>query len=313
MSDIIFFTSDDEIVTLPVSIENDDVWLSAEQMATLFECDRAVISRYISNIYKENELDKFSTCSKIAQVHTEGGREVTKSAVYYNLDVIISVGYRVKSRRGIEFRQWAIGVLKNYIINGCAVNNMRAEESRQTIQLMKKEPDSLDARQVMSVVERYAAALDLLDDYDHQCVAKPKGAPASYILSYKECRRLIDSMKFASESDLFGNEKDDSFKGSIGAIYQSFGGTDIYPSLQEKAANLLYFVVKNHSFSDGNKRIAAALFLYFLDKNNYLFINGRKIIDDSTLVAVTIMIAESKPDEKEIMINLVMNFLKQGF
>lgn len=310
MKNLILFTSQDKAITLPVNIENESVWLTLDQMSELFQRNKSSVSRHISNIFKEEELDVNSTVAKFATVQIEGNREITRNLEYYNLDVIISVGYRVKSQRGVEFRRWANNVLKDYILKGYAVNNIRLEQLGQAVQLMKRTQNSLDAAQILSVVESYVNALDLLDDYDHQCVAKPDGAPATYVLSYDECRKLIDSMKFASESDLFGNEKDDSFKGSIGAIYQSFGGQDIYPTLQEKAANLLYFVVKNHSFSDGNKRIAAAVFLYFLDKNNHLFINGEKVIDDNTLVAITIMIAESKPDEKEIMVNLIMNFLK---
>ena len=227
----------------------------------------------------------------------------------YSLDVIISVGYRVKSQRGVEFRRWANSVLKEYILKGYAVNDKRINQLGQIVQIMKRAENQLDAQQVLSVVESYSAALDMLDDYDHQTMSKPKGNKATYVLSYEECREVIDKMKFASDSDLFGNEKDDSFKGSIGAIYQSFGGKDLYPSLEEKAANLLYFVTKNHSFSDGNKRIAATMFLYFLDKNGALFVEGSKRIADFTLVALTIMIAESKPEEKEMMVNVIMNCL----
>lgn len=174
---------------------------------------------------------------------------------------------------------------------------------------MKRTENSLDAKQILSVIERYSTALDLLDDYDHQTMKRPKGNQATYVLTYEECREVIDSMKFGNASDLFGNEKDDSFKGSIGNIYQSFDGEDVYPTLEEKAANLLYFVTKNHSFSDGNKRIAATMFLYFLDKNGILFADGEKLIDDHTLVALTIMIAESRPDEKEMMVSVIMNCL----
>ncbi|MBR4630634.1 MAG: virulence protein RhuM/Fic/DOC family protein [Treponema sp.] len=232
-----------------------------------------------------------------------------KPVAYYSLDVIISVGYRVKSKRGIEFRKWANSVLKSYILKGYAANDRRLEELKQTLQIIRRNEAELDTNQVLSVVERYTEALDLLDDYDHLCVKKPDGTAATYRLTYEECRKLIDSMRFNSDSSVFGNEKDDSFKGSIGAIYQTFGGADVYPTVQEKAANLLYFVTKNHSFSDGNKRIAASVFLYFLDKNSLLLKNGEKRIEDNTLVALTIMIAESKPEEKELMINLVMNFL----
>ena len=226
--------------------------------------------------------------------------------------MIISVGYRVKSKRGVDFRRWAGRVLKEYIMKGYAVNDRRLAQLGAAIRILRRTEDRLDAKQVLSVVESYTAALDILDDYDHQKISKPDGRRAEYILDYDECRRFIDQMKFAGDSPLFGNEKDDSFKSSLGAIYQSFGGEELYPSVEEKAANLLYFVTKNHSFSDGNKRIAASLFLYFLDKNGILFNNGQKLLDDYTLVAVTIMIAESKPQEKETMTALVMNFLSAG-
>lgn len=226
---------------------------------------------------------------------------------YYNLDVIISVGYRVKSKRGIQFRRWANSVLKDYILKGYAVNNNRMAQLGEVIRIMKRTENSLDAKQVLSVIERYSVALALLDDYDHQTMKRPKGNDATYVLSYEECRDIIDHMKFSADSDLFGNEKDDSFKGSIGNIYQSFAGQEIYPTVEEKAANLLYFVTKNHSFSDGNKRIAATMFLYFLDKNGILFREGEKTIEDHTLVALTIMIAESRPDEKEMMVSVIMN------
>ena len=230
----------------------------------------------------------------------------------YNQDVIISVGYRVKSKRGVDFRCWAGRVLKEYIMKGYAVNDRRLAQLGAAMRILRRTEDRLEAKQVLSIVESYTAALDILDDYDHQKTSKPDGRRAEYILDYNECRSFIDQMKFAGDAPLFGNEKDDSFQSSLGAIYQSFGGEELYPSVEEKAANLLYFVTKNHSFSDGNKRIAASPFLYFLDKNGILFNNGQKLLDDYTLVAVTIMIAESKPQEKETMTALVMNFLSVG-
>ena len=229
---------------------------------------------------------------------------------FYTLDVIISVGYRVKSKRGVEFRRWANAVLKDYIIKGYAVNHNRMNQLNEVLRVMKRVENSLDTRQVLDVVERYSQALDLLDAYDHQNMTRPQGNKAIYVLTYEECRAVIDRMKFGDVSPLFGHEKDDSFKGSIGAIYQSFGGEDLYPTLEEKAANLLYFVTKNHSFSDGNKRIAATMFLYFLDKNGALIRDGEKTIDDHTLVALTIMIAESRPEEKEMMISVIMNCMQ---
>ena len=273
----------------------------------LFGRDKSTISRHIQNVFDEGELEECSTVANFATVQVEGGREVERLVEHYNLDVIISVGYRVNSKQGIAFRKWANSILKEYIIQGYAVNANRMNQLGEVIRIMKRTENSLDAKQVLSVIEKYSLALDLLDDYDHQTMKRPDGNKTVYILSYEECRQVIDSMKFSADSDLFGNEKDDSFKGSIGNIYQSFAGQDIYPTLEEKAANLLYFITKNHSFSDGNKRIAATMFLYFLDKNGILFADGNKLIDDHTLVALTIMIAESKPDEKEMMISVIMN------
>lgn len=292
-------------LNVPVSWEQETVWLTRNQMAELFNRDVKAIGKHINNALKE-ELDN-STVANFATVQMEGGREVERNIEHYNLDMIISVGYRVKSTRGVQFRKWANSILKQYIIQGYAVNTSRMNQLGEVIRIMKRTENSLDAKQVLSVIEKYSLALDLLDDYDHQTMKRPDGNKAVYILSYEECRQVIDSMKFSTDSDLFGNEKDDSFKGSIGNIYQSFAGQDIYPTLEEKAANLLYFITKNHSFSDGNKRIAATMFLYFLDKNGILFADGNKLIDDHTLVALTIMIAESKPDEKEMMISVIMN------
>lgn len=229
---------------------------------------------------------------------------------FYNLDVIISVGYRVKSKRGVEFRKWANSVLRQYILRGYAVNNNRITQLGEVIQIMKRTQNSLDSKQVLSVIERYSIALDLLDAYDHQNMSRPKGNAATYVLTYEECMDIIASMRFGNKSDIFGKEKDGSFEGSIGNIYQSFAGQDLYPTIEEKAAHLLYFVTKNHSFLDGNKRIAATMFLYFLDRNGELFVDGEKTIDDHTLVALTIMIAESKPDEMEMMITVIMNCMK---
>lgn len=292
-------------LNVPVSWEQETVWLTRNQMAELFNRDVKTIGKHINNALKE-ELDN-STVANFATVQMEGGREVERNIEHYNLDMIISVGYRVKSTRGVQFRKWANSILKQYIIQGYAVNTSRMNQLGEVIRIMKRTENSLDAKQVLSVIEKYSLALDLLDDYDHQTMKRPDGNKAVYILSYEECRQVIDSMKFSTDSDLFGNEKDDSFKGSIGNIYQSFAGQDIYPTLEEKAANLLYFITKNHSFSDGNKRIAATMFLYFLDKNGILFADENKLIDDHTLVALTIMIAESKPDEKEMMISVIMN------
>lgn len=300
---LILFESQDKSISLNVPLKNDSVWLNRNQMAELFDRDVKTIGKHVNNAIRE-ELAGLPVVAKFATTAADGK---TYMVDYYDLDVIISVGYRVKSQRGVEFRKWANGVLRQYIMEGYAVNHSRIMELGEVIRIMKRTQKSLDAQQVLAVIERYSTALNLLDDYDHQAMKRPKGSEATYILTYEECRSVIDSMRFGNESALFGNEKDDSFKGSIGNIYQSFAGQEAYPTLEEKAANLLYFVTKNHSFSDGNKRIAAAIFLYFLDRNGVLFDSGNKLIDDHTLVALTIMIAESRPEEKEMMISVIMN------
>lgn len=302
-NELVIFESQDELVKLDVKLEQETVWLTQAQIILLFGRDQSVISRHISNVFKEDEVDEKSNMHFLHIANSD------KPVKCYSLDVIISVGYRVKSKRGVEFRRWANSVLKEYILKGYAVNNNRISQLNEVVRIMKRTDNMLDAKQVLSVVEQFTVALDMLDDYDHQRIGKPKGNATSYVLTYEECKEVIANMKFSADSDLFGNEKDDSFAGSLGSIYQTFGGADVYPTVEEKAANLLYFVTKNHSFSDGNKRIAATMFLYFLEKNGMLFFDGEKIIEDYTLVAITIMIAESKPDEKETMVKLVMNFL----
>ena len=295
------------MISLPVMVKNETVWLNRNQLSELFERDIKTIGKHINNALKEELSGQNTVVAKFATTASDGKRYMVE---HYNLDVIISIGYRVKSKRGIEFRRWANCVLKEYIIRGYAVNHNRMNQLNEVIRVMKRAENSLDTKQVLTVVERYSQALELLDAYDHQNMERPKGNKATYILTYEECRKVIDNMKFGDSSSLFGNEKDESFKGSIGTIYQSFAGEDLYPTLEEKAANLLYFVTKNHSFFDGNKRIAATIFLYFLDKNDVLFKNGEKLIDDHTLVALTIMIAESNPEEKEMMISVIMNCIK---
>ena len=302
-NELVIFETVDNAVKLEVPVNNETVWLTQAQMTELFNVDRTVITRHVNNIFKEGELDRESNVQKMHIANSD------KPVAYYNLDVIISVGYRVKSKRGVEFRKWANSVLKQYIMQGYAVNHNRIAELGEVIQIMKRTQNSLDSRQVLNVIQKYNEALELLDSYDHQTMVRPKGNKATYELTYDECMEVISHMRFGDESNLFGREKDDSFSGSIGNIYQSFAGQDLYPSLEEKAAHLLYFVTKNHSFLDGNKRIAATMFLYFLDKNGVLFINDEKLIDDHTLVALTIMIAESKPEEKDMMITVIMNCL----
>lgn len=301
-NEIVIFNNQE--VKLEVNMKDDTVWLNRNQMAELFGRDVKTIGKHINNALNE-ELDN-SVVAKFATTAADGK---TYQVEYYNLDAIISVGYRVKSQRGIEFRRWASDVLRRYIIEGRAVNEKRIKQLSQTLALIERVSDELDADQVLEVVRSYASALDLLDDYDHQSIVKPTGTDAVHILDYDECLTLIRTLRFNEESDLFGVEKDDSFKSSIATIYQSFEGEELYPSVQEKAANLLYFIVKNHSFHDGNKRIAATIFLYFLEKNGLLYRGDQKTVSDSALVATTIMIAESKPEEKDVMTSLVMNFL----
>lgn len=306
-NEIILFETVDKAITLHVPVEQETVWLTQEQMSELFDTARSSIAYHIGNVFKEKELDENTS----VEIFDRSANKASRPPKYYNLDVIISVGYRVKSKRGVEFRKWANSVLKQYILKGYAVNNNRIAQLGEVIQIMKRTQNSLDSKQVLSVIERYNTALELLDAYDHQNMSRPKGNKATYVLTYEECMEVIGSMRFGDESEIFGKEKDGSFEGSIGNIYQSFAGQDVYPTLEEKAAHLLYFVTKNHSFWDGNKRIAATMFLYFLDKNGVLYINGEKNIDDYTLVALTIMIAESKPDEMEMMITVIMNCMSK--
>ncbi len=301
---IVLFETEDKSVSLPVTIEDETVWLNVNQMGQLFQRDEKTIRKHVNHVFEEREVDRETNTQNLRVAG------VSQKVAFYSLDVIISVGYRVKSKRGVEFRRWANSVLKQYILRGYAVNNHRIQQLGEVIRIMKRTENSLDSKQILSVIEKYNTALELLDSYDHQTMGRPKGSDATYVLTYEECMDAIACMRFGKDSELFGKEKDDSFKGSIGNIYQSYAGQEIYPSLEEKAANLLYLVTKNHSFYDGNKRIAATMFLYFLDKNGVLFSDGEKLIDDHTLVALTIMIAESRPEEKEMMISVIMNCLR---
>lgn len=292
-------------LSVRVEPQADTVWLNRQQMAQLFDRDVKTIGKHIQSALREELED--SVVAKFATTASDGK---TYQVEYYNLDMIISVGYRVKSSRGVQFRRWATNVLRQYLMQGYVCQQKRLQDLSTTIRVMKRVENKLDSAQILEVVQQYTRSLDLLDDYDHQRLQKPQGDTHAYVLTYEECRLLIDSMRYGDESSVFGHEKDDSFKGSLGNIYQSFAGKDVYPSTQEKAANLLYLVTKNHAFSDGNKRIAAAVFLYFLERNGLLFQDGEKVIADHTLVAMVVMIAESKPEEKETMVKLVMNFLE---
>jgi prophage maintenance system killer protein len=309
---------------IDVSLENETVWMTQAHMAELFLTDRTSIVRHINNIYKAEELEREATCAKIAQVQTEGGRQVTRTIPYFNLDMIISVGYRVNSKRGIKFRQWANRVLKQYLVKGYAINErIRHEqiaELRQLVQVVGRaiqnqqiEPND-ENQALFDIVVDYTYALDTLDDYDYQRLQVSKTTQEDkFRATYEDAMEAIRALreKFGGSS-LFGNEKDDSFKSSIGQIYQTFGGEELYPSVEEKAAMLLYLVTKNHSFSDGNKRIAATLFLWFLNNNGILYRpDGSKRLADNTLVALTLMIAESKTEEKDVMVKVVVNLINQ--
>ena len=264
---------------------------------------------------KNKELDVASTCAENAQVQIEGKRKITRKIKIYNLDMIISVGYRVKSQRGIIFRKWANKVLKEYLVQGYSINKRRMEALNKTIEVQNKMLASslnIDQETLVNVIDEYTNALDLLDEYDHQCLIKPKGNETIYRLTYSDCRTIIDSMKFKNTSSVFGVEKEKGkLDGILAAVYQNVFGEEIYPSLEEKAAHLLYFLVKDHPFADGCKRIAATLFLEFLNRNHALIKNNKTIISNDTLVAITVLTAESKPDEKEVIIKLIMNFLSK--
>ena len=310
---VVVFNDEDLSLEVNVDQKNETVWLTLEEMVMLFRRDKSVISRHINNILKEKELEESSTVAKFATVQKEGDRDIQRNIKFYNLDMIISVGYRVKSKRGIAFRKWASNVLKQYLLEGYTVNKKRLEQLERQISLINiasRLDDKIiseEGNKIFKAILDYNKALELLDDYDHHCVKKPGGTIGCYKITYDECRVIIDSMKF--NSDLFGKERDGSFNSSINAIYQSMFGEDLYKTNEEKAANLLYFITKNHSFYDGNKRIAASMFLYFLDRNNMLYKDNEKVIEDATLVAMTILIAESKPEEKEIIVNLIMSFI----
>ena len=321
---IIIYQTEDGQTQIDVRLENETVWLTQAQMAELFETDRTSIVRHINNIYKVEELDRESTCAKIAQVQIEGKRTVKRNIPYFNLDMIISVGYRVNSKRGVKFRQWANRVLKEYLIKGYAVNErIRKEQIGELRQLVGMLGRTIQSQPLLSndetnalfeVVTNYTYALDTLDNYDYERLTIDKTTKEEpFHATYENAMEAINGLreKFGG-SALFGNEKDDSFKSSIGQIYQTFGGEELYPSVEEKAAMLLYLVTKNHSFSDGNKRIAATLFLWFLNNNHILYReDGSKRLADNTLVALTLMIAESKTEEKDVMVKVVVNLINQ--
>lgn len=313
-NEIILF--ENQNVKLEVNMKDETVWLNTEQMAKLFDRDYKTIRKHINNALEE-ELDK-STVAKIATVQKEGNRNVTREIDYYNLDVIISVGYRVNSKQGIIFRKWATNVLKDYMIKGYAVNQKRLEYLEKTIKLIDiagridTELKGNEAQEIIKIINNYSNALNLLDDYDHKRITKPNGSTNDNKINYEDCINIINKLKFNNDSDLFALERNEGLKSIISNIYSSFDGKDLYSTTEEKAANFLYLITKNHTFIDGNKRIAATLFIYFLEFYNLLYKDEKQVIDNNTLVAITLLIAESNPKEKDILIDLIMNFLKQN-
>lgn len=307
-NEIVLFETKDKEISLRVPIIGETVWLTQTQMTDLFHVDRSVITRHTNNVFKENELCKESNVQKMHIANSD------KPVQFYSLEVIISVGYRVKSHRGVEFRQWANGVLKRYIIQGYAINEKRMEALEKTVDIQTKMLASVldvEMRDVLRAVNLYTDALTLLDRYDHQSLEKPNGHRPVYRITYEDCCRMVSSMEDTFQSDVFGIEKEDGkVEGILAAVYQNVFGGDVYPSLEEKAANLLYFMIKDHPYADGCKRIAASLFLEFLDRNQYLYKEkGEKRISDGALVAITLMVAESAPAEKDVMVKLIMNLL----
>ncbi|MBP6754654.1 MAG: virulence protein RhuM/Fic/DOC family protein [Bacteroidia bacterium] len=315
-------------IEVNIVVKSDSVWATQKQMAEIFETTPQNITLHLKNVYKDGEIDENLTCKEYLQVQLEGKRKVQRLQLFYNLDAILSVGYRINSKRGTQFRQWATQRLKDYLVQGYAINEKRLQEAvgkfqdlNNAVKLAAKVRNSValttgEAKGILGVIEQYAYALETLDKYDHQILTIDSGISETKIqkLSYEEATYQIKVWRdFQNAGSLFGNEKDQSFKSSLDTIYQTFDSVDLYPSLEEKAANLLYFVVKNHSFSDGNKRIAAGLFIYFLDMNQKLYSDlGNKRIGDNALVAITIMIAESKSEEKDIMVKLVVNLINSN-
>ena len=310
-NEIVIF--ENQNVRLEVSLKDETVWLSLDQMAELFGRDKSVISRHIKNALSE-EVDS-STVAFFATVQKEGTRQIKRDIEYYNLDMIISVGYRVKSKNGILFRKWASSILKDYMLKGVAINNKRLEfleKSVKLIEIANRGTDRIsdsEAKNILNVIGEYTKSLDLLDDYDHRTLEKVKGNKDNRIITYSECLELISKLRFNNESNIFGIERNHGLESIINDIYLTFDGKDVYESVELKACNFLYTLIKNHPFVDGNKRIAATLFIYFLNYYGLLYKNEKQIIDNNTLTAMTLLIAESNPKEKEIIIDLIMNFL----
>ncbi|MGI6377947.1 MAG: RhuM family protein [Bacilli bacterium] len=307
-------------VKLEVNVKDDTVWLNSEQIAELFNRDYKTIRKHINNALKE-ELDEKVVVAKFASTTIHGaikGKSQTKMIDYYNLDMIISVGYRVKSKNGIIFRQWANKVLKEYLLKGYAADQNRLEYLEKKVQLIDiagridANLTGDEAKDIIRVINNYKEAFDLLDDYDHKKIIKPRGLSDDKRITYDECIKIINKLKFNNNSNIFALERDRGLEAIIGNIYQTFDGEDVYKTIEEKAANFLYLIIKNHVFIDGNKRIAATLFIYFLEFYNILYYKGKEVIDNNTLVAITLLTAKSNPNEKNILVDLIMNFLKRG-
>lgn len=323
--EIIIYTSEDGSISLDTKLENDTIWLTQDMIVTLFNSSKANISEHISHIFQEEELDRESTVRNFRTVRKEGSRNVSRNLEYYNLDMIIAVGYRVNSKIATKFRKWATNTLREYLTKGYVINEKMLKAQQNKIQTLQSTVSLLtrsiqnqistvdEAQDVANILDNFAKGLDLLDDFDHKTLdTKGKSQKESVVISESEFLKVIDKMKSEFASDVFANPKDESFASSVNQIYQTFGGNDCYPTLEEKAAMLLYLITKNHSFSDGNKRIAASCFLYFLNKNNMLYKNNLPIIDNGTLFVLTLLIAESKPEEMEIMKQIVVSVLNKG-
>ena len=323
--EIIIYTSEDGSISLDTKLENDTIWLTQDMIVTLFNSSKANISEHISHIFQEEELGRESTVRKFRTVRKEGSRNVSRNLEYYNLDMIIAVGYRVNSKIATKFRKWATNTLREYLTKGYVINEKMLKAQQNKIQTLQSTVSLLtrsiqnqistvdEAQDVANILDNFAKGLDLLDNFDHKTLdTKGVTQKEAVVISESEFLKVIDKMKSEFASDVFANPKDGSFASSVNQIYQTFGGNDCYPTLEEKAAMLLYLITKNHSFSDGNKRIAASCFLYFLNKNNMLYKNNLPIIDNGTLFALTLLIAESKPEEMEIMKQIVVSVLNKG-
>ena len=311
-NEVVQFKNGDFVLDVTISPDSETVWLNQKQIANLFGIDRTVVTRHIKNIFKSGELDENSMCANFAHMGQLGVQEY--NVKYYNLEVILAVGYRTNSAKGILFRKWANNILREYLLKGYVVNDRHFQDIEYVTRMLNQYKEaggqlpSSDA--MLEFLKAYQRGFKILDDYDHHCLEVPKGQKDIYIIQYDECIKLIHNTMFADQGDQFAIERDDSFKSSISTIYQSFGGNHLYPTLEDKASALLYFIVKNHSFIDGNKRIGATIFLYFLEKNNALYKNGKERINNDALATLTILVATSRPEDKDIMMQLIKTIIK---